>query len=139
MLYIAAVSPRANWRNNDWALPTFHGEAVLGARLAGCHSFPVSRLLILFSVLIFACNGYTSAFSAHLIKMTTLVPRGPYSQAELDKLYPRNLELQLVQVILRHGERAPVGARFQNAGLAPYWPYCNGIDINHCLTKLNLI
>lgn len=58
--------------------------------------------------------------------MTTLVPRGPYSQEELDGLYPKNLELQLVQVILRHGERAPVSARFQNAGLAPYWPYCNG-------------
>lgn len=58
--------------------------------------------------------------------MTTLEPRPPYSQEELDKLYPKNLELQLVQVILRHGERAPVSARFQNAGLAPYWPYCNG-------------
>lgn len=31
----------------------------------------------------------------------------------------------MVQVLLRHGERAPVSARFQNAGLAPYWPYCN--------------
>lgn len=85
------------------------------------------------------CDGYTFASSAHLIKMTTLVPRGPYSQAELDKLYPRNLELQLVQVILRHGERAPVGARFQNAGLAPYWPYCNGIHISRFLAKLILI
>lgn len=58
--------------------------------------------------------------------MTTFTPRPPYSEEELDKLYPKNLELQLVQVILRHGERAPVSARFQNAGLAPYWPYCNG-------------
>lgn len=31
--------------------------------------------------------------------MTTLVPRGPYSHEELRKLYPANLELQLVQVV----------------------------------------
>ncbi|PGG95805.1 hypothetical protein AJ79_09865 [Helicocarpus griseus UAMH5409] len=40
--------------------------------------------------------------------MTTLVPREPYSKEELHKLYPENLQLQLVQVILRHD-----------------WPYCN--------------
>lgn len=57
--------------------------------------------------------------------MTTLQTRSPYSQEELAKLYPEQLELRLVQVLLRHGERAPVSARFQNAGLAPYWPYCN--------------
>ena len=56
--------------------------------------------------------------------MTTLVPKPPYTQAELDQLYPQTLELRLVQVLLRHGERAPVSVRFQNAGLAPYWPYC---------------
>jgi len=31
--------------------------------------------------------------------MTTLVPRGPYSREELDSLYPRGLQLQLVQVV----------------------------------------
>lgn len=31
--------------------------------------------------------------------MTTFVPRPPYSQQELDKLYPKELELQLVQVV----------------------------------------
>ncbi|KAL8644537.1 MAG: hypothetical protein Q9210_007206 [Variospora velana] len=41
--------------------------------------------------------------------MTTLVPRGPYSDEELQKLYPAKLKLQLVQI----------------TGLAPYWPYCN--------------
>lgn len=46
--------------------------------------------------------------------MTTLVPRPAYSQDELDKLYPKGLELRLVQVLLRHGERAPVSARFGN-------------------------
>lgn len=56
--------------------------------------------------------------------MTTLQPRGPYSEEELRKLYPEGLELQLVQILLRHGERSPVSARFQNAGLAAFWPYC---------------
>ncbi|KAF2143314.1 uncharacterized protein K452DRAFT_286145 [Aplosporella prunicola CBS 121167] len=57
--------------------------------------------------------------------MTTLAPRSPYSQADLDALYPANLQLQLVQVLLRHGERSPVSPRFRNAGLPPHWPYCN--------------
>jgi acid phosphatase len=73
--------------------------------------------------------------------MTSLVPREPYSEAELSELYPQGLTLELVQILLRHGERSPVSARFQNvsfsfsattpltpqlqAGLAPYWPYCN--------------
>ncbi|KAI9893287.1 MAG: hypothetical protein M1814_000416 [Vezdaea aestivalis] len=47
-----------------------------------------------------------------------------YSDKELKILYPKNLKLQLVQVLLRHGERTPVSGRFQNAGLTPYWPYC---------------
>lgn len=46
--------------------------------------------------------------------MTTLVPRAPYTQEELATLYPSDLELQQVQVILRHGERTPVNARFKN-------------------------
>jgi acid phosphatase len=57
--------------------------------------------------------------------MTSLVPRAPYTDAELRKLYPDGLELQLVQVLMRHGERTPVSARFQNAGLQPWWPYCS--------------
>lgn len=57
--------------------------------------------------------------------MTTLQPRGPYSPEELQKLYPKDLELRLVQVLLRHGERSPVSARFQNAGLNGFWPYCS--------------
>lgn len=56
--------------------------------------------------------------------MTTLQPRGPYSSEELRSLYPQGLQLQLVQVLLRHGERSPVSARFQNAGLGAFWPYC---------------
>jgi len=57
--------------------------------------------------------------------MTTLEPRPSFTPEELGKLYPDNLELRLVQVLLRHGERAPVSARFGNAGLRAYWPYCN--------------
>jgi hypothetical protein len=32
-------------------------------------------------------------------KMASLVPREPYSSAELEKLYPRGLDLQLVQIV----------------------------------------
>jgi hypothetical protein len=31
--------------------------------------------------------------------MASLRPRPPYSEEELEKLYPKNLELQLVQVV----------------------------------------
>lgn len=31
--------------------------------------------------------------------MTTHVPRASYTQEELDKLYPKELELQLVQIV----------------------------------------
>ena len=31
--------------------------------------------------------------------MTTLIPRPPYSQEELESLYPKRLKLQLVQVV----------------------------------------
>ena len=34
--------------------------------------------------------------------MTTYVPRPPYSQEELDRLYPKQLKLQLVQVVRRN-------------------------------------
>ncbi|ORY13430.1 histidine phosphatase superfamily [Clohesyomyces aquaticus] len=57
--------------------------------------------------------------------MTSFQPRKPYTREELAQLYPEELELQLVQILLRHGERSPVSPRFQNTGLRPYWPYCN--------------
>ncbi|PHH62548.1 hypothetical protein CDD81_6934 [Ophiocordyceps australis] len=59
--------------------------------------------------------------------MSTLTPRPPYSDAELAGLYPPHLQLRLVQVLLRHGERTPVGARFANTGLAAFWPYCSAV------------
>lgn len=59
--------------------------------------------------------------------MTSLIPRPPYSDDELKALYPPHLELQLVQILLRHGERSPVSARFQNAGLPAFWPYCSAV------------
>ena len=31
--------------------------------------------------------------------MTTLVPRPPYTSDELDRLYPKALKLQLVQIV----------------------------------------
>ncbi|GAB7353199.1 hypothetical protein MBLNU459_g3722t1 [Dothideomycetes sp. NU459] len=57
--------------------------------------------------------------------MTTHTPRAQYSPEEIISLYPNDLALQQVQVLLRHGERTPVTPRFKNAGLAAYWPYCN--------------
>ena len=57
--------------------------------------------------------------------MTTLIPLPAYKSSELSTLYPPNLTLVQSQVLLRHGERAPVNARFQNAGLPAHWPYCN--------------
>ena len=57
--------------------------------------------------------------------MTSIEPRSPYSSQELERLYPKGLKLQLVQILLRHGERSPVSARFRNTGLAAHWPYCS--------------
>ncbi|KAK9415467.1 putative 3-phytase [Seiridium unicorne] len=59
--------------------------------------------------------------------MTTLTPRAPYTEDELKHLYPSDLKLQFVQILLRHGERSPVSARFTNAGLPAFWPYCNAV------------
>lgn len=59
--------------------------------------------------------------------MTTLQPRKPYTDEELRTLYPSGLELQQVQILLRHGERTPVSPRFQNAGLKAFWPYCAAV------------
>lgn len=59
--------------------------------------------------------------------MTSLNPRPPYTEDELRRLYPPHLELQLVQVLMRHGERSPVSARFQNTGLPAFWPYCSAV------------
>ncbi|TVY23891.1 putative acid phosphatase [Lachnellula hyalina] len=52
-------------------------------------------------------------------------PRAHYSEKELRNLYPSNLKLEQVQILLRHGERAPTSARFENTGLAAFWPYCS--------------
>lgn len=59
--------------------------------------------------------------------MSALKPRKPYNDEELRQLYPPGLELQLVQILMRHGERTPVSGRFQNAGLSPFWPYCASV------------
>lgn len=59
--------------------------------------------------------------------MTSLVPRTRYTDDELRQLYPDGLELQLVQILMRHGERTPVSARFQNTGLRQFWPYCASV------------
>lgn len=34
--------------------------------------------------------------------MTSLQPRAPYTQEELERLYPKGLQLQLVQIVRQH-------------------------------------
>ena len=63
--------------------------------------------------------------------MSTLIPPPPYTAPELATLYPPTLKLQQVQILLRHGERTPVSARFKNTGLATYWPYCSAANSLH--------
>ncbi|KAK0937665.1 hypothetical protein LTR29_010776 [Friedmanniomyces endolithicus] len=60
--------------------------------------------------------------------MTTLPVRPPCTDAELAALYPSYLELQQVQILLRHGERTPISSRFKTTGLATYWPYCEAAN-----------
>ncbi|KAH7144046.1 histidine phosphatase superfamily [Dactylonectria macrodidyma] len=59
--------------------------------------------------------------------MSTLQPRPAYTDAELTTLYPPQLRLRQVQILLRHGERTPITARFRNAGLPAFWPYCSAV------------
>ena len=40
-----------------------------------------------------------SVFLLYYLFMTLLIPREPYSQDELARLYPKQLKLQLVQVV----------------------------------------
>ena len=40
-------------------------------------------------------------FPLFVLAMTTLIPRDPYSKEELERLYPKGLKLQLVQVVSR--------------------------------------
>ncbi|KAI9650115.1 hypothetical protein NHQ30_000128 [Ciborinia camelliae] len=65
-------------------------------------------------------------------------PRRPYTEEEIQKLYPINLELQQVQIFFRHGERSPTSARFENTGLAAFWPYCSSANQNQ-LSNVTII
>ncbi|KAI1305435.1 histidine phosphatase superfamily [Xylaria venustula] len=47
------------------------------------------------------------------------------TSAPIAPAYPGGLNIEQVQVLVRHGERSPIWARFQNTGLSPYWPYCS--------------
>lgn len=50
--------------------------------------------------------------------MTTLQPRPPYTQEELEKLYPKELQLQLVQVVSLLRARITEGRSQKHAGWA---------------------
>lgn len=52
----------------------------------------------------------------------------PYTRAELKLLYPANLDLQSVQILLRHGERSPRNARLPGTGLPAFGPYCSTVN-----------
>ncbi|KAK0118841.1 hypothetical protein ONS96_011923 [Cadophora gregata f. sp. sojae] len=54
-------------------------------------------------------------------------PSMSYFDSRLQNLYPSNLKLHQVQVFLRHGERTPTSARFENTGLPAFWPYCSAV------------
>lgn len=47
--------------------------------------------------------------------MTTLIPREPYSQEELAKLYPKSLKLELVQVVSLVAVLKPIKADFRSS------------------------
>lgn len=52
----------------------------------------------------------------------------PYSRPsdeEIQSLYPPHLELKVVQAIFRHGERAPVRVRLENAGIPRHFNLCS--------------
>ncbi|BFZ63297.1 hypothetical protein YB2330_004419 [Saitoella coloradoensis] len=57
--------------------------------------------------------------------MTSLPPRPDYTPSELSVLYPPSLRLIHLQVLARHGERTPVRARLQNAGVPEHWNLCH--------------
>lgn len=62
--------------------------------------------------------------------MTSLLPTDVtrYSEAQLTELYPKDLKLILVQAIFRHGERAPVRVRLENAGIHRHLNLCNHVS-----------
>lgn len=68
--------------------------------------------------------------------MTTHIPRPPYTQEELQILYPPALELAQVHIFFRHGERTPVSQRLGNAGLAGFWPFCSVMGQNQSTVLL---
>ena len=76
--------------------------------------------------------------------MTTLRPRDPYTDDDLRILYPAGLKLQLVQILLRHGERTPVSERFKNVSLLPLNPSAHILMIGKaglsaCTLQLHLV
>ena len=60
--------------------------------------------------------------------MTSHFPRPPYTQEELQTLYPPALELTQAHVYFRHGERTPISQRLTGAGLPGFWPFCSMLE-----------
>ncbi|GAM87440.1 hypothetical protein ANO11243_054640 [Dothideomycetidae sp. 11243] len=58
--------------------------------------------------------------------MTTFKPREPYSEQELNRLFPETLRLEQVQILLRHGILKKCSlTNSSQCEIQEYWPYCN--------------
>lgn len=72
--------------------------------------------------------------------MTSLDPTRDirrYSDQELTQLYPPHLKLILVQSIFRHGERAPVRVRLENAGVPRHFNLCHHVGKFQAAVRLS--
>lgn len=68
--------------------------------------------------------------------MTSLPIVHPYTDAQLAQLYPPDLKLILVQSIFRHGERAPVRVRLENAGIPAHFDLCSHVQRFNATVRL---
>lgn len=64
-------------------------------------------------------------------------PYTPLSQDELRTRYPDSLKLILVQSIFRHGERAPVRARLESAGVPQHFNLCHHVGKFNASVRLS--
>jgi hypothetical protein len=75
---------------------------VSGSRLTSC-LYALLYYIFVYSTSVYYCIHLSRLATFALIgltcTMTTHIPRPFYSQEELDRLYPKELELQLVQIV----------------------------------------
>lgn len=71
--------------------------------------------------------------------MPSLPSVHPYTDAQIAEFYPANLKLVLVQSIFRHGERAPVRVRLENAGIPAHFELCSHVAKFNATVRLTNI